>query len=161
MIPRTVVSLVLAAGAALASSRAAGAQTRTRWPGPPFTEGFYGAHVGGAPRLAVAAGVRRGQVVRRDVYEGYGLLAEAGLGGGKVVASLLGARGYETWMQLRAVGLHTWGRPREVAAGQSYAGGEIRYTRWPICVGFGVYIRVAGDAPDGARFSAATIGLGF
>ena len=40
-------------------------------------------------------------------------------------------------------------------------GGEIRYTRWPLCVGFGVYLRVAGDAPDGARFSAATIGLGF
>ena len=119
----------------------------------------FGLHLGGPQRVAVAAGIQRAVSSGIDGYSARIAAVEVGRGGGKLVVGLAGGTPV-TFGQLRGVVLHTWGEPRELAAGQTYAGAEVRLTMG-VTLGLGAYLRLVGEAPGDQQMFAATIGFGY
>jgi hypothetical protein len=153
-----LLALVVLCGAVRRATCGAQETTRAGADRRVFVDPVFGMHVGGPQRFAIAFGAERGVFYGVDAYASRFALVEGGLGGGKLVAGI--ARGSALhFVQLRAALLRTWRDPAGLAPDQSFAGAELRLTRWFVTGGIGRYWRISGDGPGNAAMFAATIGV--
>jgi hypothetical protein len=121
---------------------------------------LFGFHVGAPQKAALGLGVVRAWATGSG-FAGVTLMAEGGLGGGRVSVGALGFGGPAVSVQLRGSVVRTWGEPWVVAPGQTYAGPELRVGAVLLTAGAGYYWRQGGGAPGDDRFFGASIGVGF
>jgi hypothetical protein len=121
-----------------------------------------GLHVGAPAKYALGAGLALVRKSSPESYDGYALISEIGLGGGKLSAGMYGFGMMGEGFQLRAAVVRSWRDPWKVAPNQTFVGPEVRFA--PVALlwfGAGYYWRTAGDAPGDARFFAPTISFAY
>jgi hypothetical protein len=144
---------------------AVAAQARTRELVPVWGVA-YGTPQGPSAALGLALGqTDSDQLLRLGSLRGLIVQAEPGLAGGTLAVgftdtylSHLGAQ-FFGW-GLRAAVLRTWGSPREVPAGRTYAGVQLDGSLY-VKVRVGVLWRVGHEADAERTLLAASVGFGF
>jgi hypothetical protein len=138
---------VVAAG----TPRRAGGQWRA--------ETLPGARFGPPLRAGLALGAVYGNRVSFAQFAGPIVLAEAGLGGGRVSAGYLLAFPFASGVQLLGSAIRTWGSPSQIAPNQTLTGGELRIAFFSVNVGLGIFRPV--QSTEAARRTRYYMNVGF
>ena len=115
--------------------------------GPPLRAGF-------------AMGIGYGNQAAAAQFAGPMVIAEAGVGGGRVSAGYLFAGTTASGVELLGSAIRTWGSPSQVDRKRTLAGGEVRISAFLVNVGVGVFRPVNGMKSDRRTRYYLNFGLG-
>jgi len=124
------------------------------------SETLLGARFGPPLRAGLAVGVVYGNRSRIAEFAGPIVIAEAGLGGGRLSAGYLLAFPFVSGVEVLGSAVRTWGSPWNADANTTMLGGELRAIGFAVNVGFGAFRRVGGVDGESETRYYMNIGLG-
>jgi hypothetical protein len=127
-----------------------------QWRAEPLT----GVRLGPPLRAGLAVGVAYGTQSRAAQFGGPIVLAEVGLGGGRVSAGYVLAYPFATGVEVLGSAIRTWASPTQVERGVTLAGSELRLLMFAVNVGLGVFRPVDGFGEDRRTRYYLNVGLG-
>lgn len=120
---------------------------------------FTGIKVGGGIHASypevVSVGFKFGAEEERfdGTRNGFAVLVEPGLNGGRVILGRDLGIGVGTWTSGFGI-LQTWNRPQQTLAGVTYFGGDTRITLNWFTIGIGTMFRIAGGGASNTVFGS-------